>query len=281
MSFQKIDRLIKEHKNDKSALIGILQDIQKELNYLPRDALVRIAQGFDIPLSRIYSIVTFYKSFSLIPKGKHIATVCLGTACHVRGGKKIASEFESQLYINAGETTPDKEFTLETVNCVGACALGPVVIVDEQYFPHSTREKVKKIIEKHRGGLRKVDFKTDKRIFPVEVSCPFCNHSLMDQGHSIDGIPSIRVEISYGADRGWVRLSSYYGSYNVESELEVPIGTVVDFFCPHCGDDLAGAMDCFECDATMISMTVLGGGRLEICSRRYCKGHMLDLSNIK
>jgi NADH-quinone oxidoreductase subunit E len=281
INIREVNKIIDQHIRHSGALVTILQSVQEKYSYLPRTALEQVSKRLQVPTSRVFHVATFYKAFSLNPKGKHLSTVCLGTACHVRGAKKIASEFERQLNIKAGETTPDKEFTLETVNCVGACALGPVVVVDDKYFPHSTKENVKEIIGKYRGGLDKEDLKTDKRIFPVDVYCPFCNHSLMDQSHLIDGIASIRVMISFGNKQGWLRLSSYYGSYNVESQQEVPMRTVVNFSCPHCHEELVGTSSCVECDAPMIPMMVRGGGSLQVCSRRGCKGHMLDLSYIK
>jgi NADH-quinone oxidoreductase subunit E len=281
IDIREINRIIDQHIRHAGALITILQSVQEKYSYLPRAALEQVSKRLQVPTSRVFHVATFYKAFSLNPKGKHLSTVCLGTACHVRGAKKIASEFERQLNIKAGETTEDKEFTLETVNCVGACALGPVVVVDEKYFPHSTKENVKEIIAKYRGGLDKEDFKSDKRIFPVEVCCPFCNHSLMDQSHPVDGMASIRVMISFGSKQGWLRLSSYFGSYNVQSQQKVPMRTVVKFSCPHCRKELIGTSSCVECDAPMVPMMVRGGGSLQVCSRRGCKGHMLDLSYIK
>ncbi len=281
IDLREVNKIIDQHIRHAGALITILQSVQEKYSYLPRPALEQVSKRLQVPTSRVFHVATFYKAFSLNPKGKHLSTVCLGTACHVRGAKKIASEFERQLNIKAGETTPDKEFTLETVNCVGACALGPVVVVDGKYFPHSTKENVKEIIGKYREGLDKEDFKADKRIFPVEVYCPFCNHSLMDQSHLIDGIASIQVMISFGGKQGWLRLSSYYGSYNVESQYEVPMRTVVHFSCPHCHEEIVDTSSCVECDAPMVPMMVRGGGNLQVCSRCGCKGHMLDLSYIK
>ncbi len=127
------------------------------------------------------------------------------------------------------------------------------------------------------AGLDKVEVETDRRIFPLEVNCPRCNHSLMDPRFSIDGYPAIRVTVSFGREHGWLRLSSLYGSYNVESEYEVPKDAVVNFFCPHCHAELRGAAACPECGAAMVPMIVRGGGVVQICSRRGCRGHMLDL----
>ena len=272
-----IDKVIKDNGNGRAGLIPILQDIQVKYNYLPRDKLIYVAKKLAIPLVELYGVVTFYKSFSLKPRGKHLVSVCLGTACHVRGAPFIAEEFERQLDVSAGGTTSDKEFTLETVNCLGACALGPIVVVDGHYFSNVKTAKVKQILKKARAGLDKVEVKADQRIFPVEVSCPRCNHSLMDPSHLIDGYPSIRVTVSFGRKHGWLRLSSLYGSYNIESEYEIPMDTIVHNFCPHCHAELVRASNCPECGAPMVPMIVRGGGVVQICSRRGCRGHMLDL----
>jgi len=204
--------------------------------------------------------------------------VCLGTACHVRGAPIIAGEFERQLGISAGETTSDNEFTLDIVNCLGACALGPMVVVDGHYFSNVNTRKVKQILKRARVGLDKVEVKTDQRIFPIEVHCSRCNHSLMDPNHLIDGQPSARLTISFGQKHGWLRLSSLYGSYTLESEYETPMDTVTHFFCPHCHAELIGASNCPDCGAPMVPMIVRGGGMVQICSRRGCKEHMLDLN---
>ncbi|OQX92134.1 MAG: hypothetical protein B6D58_04540 [candidate division Zixibacteria bacterium 4484_95] len=265
-------------KSTSSGLISILEDIQARYGYLPEGSLRVVAEKTNRSLVDIYGVATFYRAFSLKPRGKHLISVCLGTACHVRGAPAIAEEFQQQLGIRAGETTSDKEFTLETVNCLGACALGPIVVADGHYFSSVKASMVNSIIEKTLAGLDKVEIKTDQRVFPVEVSCSRCNHSLMDTRHLIDGYPSIRVTVSFNHKHGWLALSSLYGSDNVDSEYPIPLDTIVNFFCPHCHTELIGSSDCAECGAPMIPMIVRGGGVVQICSRRGCKGHMLDLS---
>ncbi len=278
MSPENVSGIVEKHSGDRGGLISILQEIQARYGYLPADALRIVANKTGRSLVDVYGVATFYRSFSLKPRGKHLCSVCLGTACHVRGGPVIAEEFGRELGIGAGDTTADREFTLETVNCLGACALGPIVVVDGHYFSNVSPVKVKEIMDKARAGLDKVEVKADQRIFPVEVSCPRCNRSLMDPEHVVDGYPSIRVTLSFGREHGWLRLSCLYGSYTVESEYEVPMETVVNFFCPHCHAELIGASSCPECDAPMVPMIVRGGGVVQICSRRGCKGHMLDLN---
>ncbi|MFQ6066867.1 MAG: NADH-quinone oxidoreductase subunit NuoE [bacterium] len=146
-----VDEIIDRYKRKKSALIGILQDVQAEYNYLPKEALLRVRESLNIPLTQIYSIASFYKSFSLKPRGEHIINVCLGTACHVRGAVRILERIESDLRIKSGQTSRDSMFTLETVNCLGACALGPLMVVDGQYHGKMTPGKVEKVLKNYRG----------------------------------------------------------------------------------------------------------------------------------
>ncbi len=146
-TLQKVDDILEKHKALESSLISILQDIHNVFRYLPEDVLVYLAFRLGIPRSRIYNLATFYKAFSLKPRGKHIITVCMGTACHVRGAPRIVEEIERALGIKHGETSPDRLFTLETVNCLGACALGPIVVTDGQYKGNMTISQSTKLIE--------------------------------------------------------------------------------------------------------------------------------------
>lgn len=260
------------------ALIRDLEEIQARHGYLPEDELRALAERSGQSLVDVHGVATFYRSFSLKPRGRHLVSVCLGTACHVNQAPRIVAEVERLLAVRAGETTEDREFTLETVNCLGACALGPVVVVDGHYFPVVEVTGVEDILRRAREGLDTVRIEDDQRTFPIEVSCARCNHSLMDRRHMIDGHPSIRVTASFGNRHGWVALSALYGSHNVESEFEIPCDTVVHMFCPHCHAELIGGGRCVECEAPMVPMIVRGGGVVQICARRGCQGHMLDLS---
>ncbi len=130
MATQEVNRILKRYGNDATDIIAILQDVQQTYRYLPKDVMETLATKLDIPLSRVYHLATFFRAFSLEPRGKHELHVCMGTACHVRGAPRILEALERGLKIKAGETTKDLQVTLETVNCVGACALGPVVVVD-------------------------------------------------------------------------------------------------------------------------------------------------------
>ena len=146
---QKIDSILKTYEDEVGVLIQVLQDVNSEFNYLPENALRYISERLDIPLSQIYHVATFYTSFSLTPRGEHLIKVCQGTACHVRGGAKVLSEIQRILNIQPGETTSDLRFTLETVNCLGACALGPVVVIDDEYYS-TTSAKIEKLLKKYR-----------------------------------------------------------------------------------------------------------------------------------
>ena len=125
----------------------ILQDVQSRFQYLPEAALRRISTRLELSFAEIYGTASFYKAFSLEPRGQHIIQVCMGTACHVRGAQRILEEFERLLSIEAGQTTEDRLFTLETVNCLGACALGPIVTVDQEYHGNMTPGGVAKLID--------------------------------------------------------------------------------------------------------------------------------------
>jgi NADH-quinone oxidoreductase subunit E len=282
MNPKHIQKIIEDHHNgNQTGLISILEEIQAQYSYLPEEALRMVAQKLRCSLVDLYGVATFYKAFSLKPRGRHLISVCLGTACHVRGGEMIASEFQRQLGIKPGGTTSDNEITLETVNCLGACAIGPIVVVDGHYFSNVTVQKVKEIIPKARTGLDRIDIRSDERIFPVEVSCPHCNHSLMDKNKYIDGYPSIRVTVSFNLKHGWLRLSCLYGSFSVDHEYEIPFDEIVNFFCPHCHAELRSSSSCMKCSAPMVPLLVRGGGGMvQICSRRGCKGHMLDLTGV-
>ncbi|MCX7045602.1 MAG: NAD(P)H-dependent oxidoreductase subunit E [Candidatus Sumerlaeota bacterium] len=269
--------ILAKQDREQGGLIAILEGIQTKYGYLPEEALRILSDQTGRSLVDIYGVATFYRSFTLHPRGKHLVTACLGTACHVRSAPRIVEELQQQLGIKTGETTPDKQFTLETVNCLGACALGPVVVMDGHYFSKVRKSQIKQLLDKTIEGLDRIELGKDKRIFPIEVSCAHCERTLMDPAVAIDGYPSVKVAISVGPKRGWLRLSALYGSYNVSTEYDISMNTVVDFYCPHCEMELTDSCECLVCGAAMVSLAVRGGGVLQICSRRGCKGHMLDL----
>jgi NADH-quinone oxidoreductase subunit E len=133
-----------------TSVISIMEKVQAKYRYLPREALLLINERSNVPLSQLYSIATFYNAFSLNPRGKHSLHVCTGTACHVRGAVQILNRLTSQLQIAPGETTKDRLFTLETVNCLGCCALGPVAVMDDEYIGQLTTQKVDKLLKQTR-----------------------------------------------------------------------------------------------------------------------------------
>jgi NADH-quinone oxidoreductase subunit E len=144
-----IDGILDKHGLEQRALIPSLLAIQNTYNYLPADALKRVSERMKIPAIQVYQVASFYKAFSLKPRGKHIVTVCLGTACHVRGGELLLDQIDRLLHIKPGETTKDMQFTVEAVNCLGCCALGPVMVVDGKYFGSMVVSKVERVLNKY------------------------------------------------------------------------------------------------------------------------------------
>lgn len=146
MELERADKIIDRYQNKQGILIQLLLDVQSEFNWIPKELIVQISERLQIPLSHIYRVASFYKGMSLTPIGRHLVQVCLGTACHVRGGPKVLDKVEEALKVNAGETTKDMNFTLRRVNCLGCCALGPVVVVDGEYHGKVTSAKVEEIL---------------------------------------------------------------------------------------------------------------------------------------
>jgi NADH-quinone oxidoreductase subunit E len=145
----KLEPLLKKYKGTDGALIPILQEAQGLYGYLPEEVLASISKTLDIPLSRVYGVATFYSQFYLSRRGRHTVRVCRGTACHVRGGKHVLKAVQQVLGIGENQTTPDYQFTFETVACLGACALSPVLLVDKKYYGKLTPGKVEKILKQH------------------------------------------------------------------------------------------------------------------------------------
>ena len=143
-----MEKILDEFNKDQKELIHILHKIQAKHGYIPADTISQVSRHLKISESEIFGVLTFYKAFTLEPRGRHLITICMGTACHVRGAPAILDEFERKLDIKAGETAEDKMFTLETVNCVGACALGPIIIADDEYHGQMRTREVDKVIEK-------------------------------------------------------------------------------------------------------------------------------------
>jgi len=144
---QKVVAILDKYQRDRGLLVSILQDVQSEFYYLPRDVIEMVSGELAVPMSQVYGVATFFKAFSLKPRGRHLINVCLGTACHVRGAARIQDKLQRDLDIMPGETTKDARFTLESVNCVGACALGPMVIVDGKYHGQMNTDKVDSVLK--------------------------------------------------------------------------------------------------------------------------------------
>jgi NADH-quinone oxidoreductase subunit E len=149
MIMEQIDAIIDKYVNEEGVLIQLLLDIQRELNWIPKEAITRINERLKIPVSHIYRVASFYTVLSLKPRGRHLIRVCLGTACYVRGSPRILDSVERKLDIKAGDTTSDGKFTLETVNCLGCCALGPVIEIDGQYYGRLSSTNIAKMLSSY------------------------------------------------------------------------------------------------------------------------------------
>ncbi len=150
IDMNRVDGIIDRYEGERGVLIQMLLDLQSEFNWIPKEAIARISERMRIPKSQIYRIASFYKAMSLNPVGRHLIQVCLGTACQVRGAPKIMDRVKESLGIEEGETTPDMRFTLRRVNCLGCCAMGPVVVVDGNYHGKVTPSGVKDILQRYK-----------------------------------------------------------------------------------------------------------------------------------
>ena len=149
MSLDKVNEIIDRYGADRTASLAVLQDIQREYNYLPREALELVAERLSVPPGEVYHMATFYRSFTLRPKGEYCIRVCLGTACHIHGGPRILEAFERELGIKVGESTSDAKFSLEATSCLGACAQAPFVMVNEEPYAKMTTDRVGEIIKSY------------------------------------------------------------------------------------------------------------------------------------
>jgi NADH-quinone oxidoreductase subunit E len=145
----KIDKIIDKYQGDASALIQVLLEIQSENHWLPKEVLERVSKKLNVPLSRIQHIATFYKAFSLIPRGRHEIHICMGTACHIRGAPRVLDTVQDLTGIRPGETDLDLKFSLETVNCLGCCAMGPVMVVDEKYYGNTAPTNIEDVLKNY------------------------------------------------------------------------------------------------------------------------------------
>jgi NADH-quinone oxidoreductase subunit E len=147
MDAQRLESILSHYECDPWDLIPIMQDIQDSYSYLPKDELQEVSQRLKVPLTQIFSVATFFKMFSLVPKGRHQVKVCLGTTCHLRGGGRLVESLSNRLGVEPGYTTKDMQFSLETVGCLGSCAQAPVMMIDDKYFGRSSVDKVPKILK--------------------------------------------------------------------------------------------------------------------------------------
>lgn len=146
---KQLKKIISAYPKDRHYALAVLQDMQSKFNYVPEEGLKMLAEYLEIPESQLYSMATFYKALSLKPKGKHIIKICNGTACHLRGSMNLVSGLKRELGINPDETTADGKFSIELVNCLGACALAPVMLVDEKYHNRLTLEDVPRVLKEY------------------------------------------------------------------------------------------------------------------------------------
>jgi NADH-quinone oxidoreductase subunit E len=146
VDLKKLDGILGEYPREEASLIQVLQDVHRTYNYLPCDVLLKVSEKLEVPMAKVFSVATFYKAFSLTPQGDTIIRVCMGTACHIRGGGQLVEEIERLLGIAPDETTDDLKFTIKTVNCVGACAMAPVMIVGEKYQGGAKAAKMAKYL---------------------------------------------------------------------------------------------------------------------------------------
>ncbi len=145
-----VNKVAESHHRDRDMLIQVLLDLQGSLGWLSGETLAEVGRQLRVPITRVYQVASYYKAFSFAPRGRHSIRVCLGTACHVRGAGRVVEKMETDLGIRRTETTPDLRFTLETVNCVGCCALGPMVMIDDKYHGQVTGEKVSPLLAEYR-----------------------------------------------------------------------------------------------------------------------------------
>jgi len=144
----KVDKILEDYSHEKSALIAVLQEIENLYGYLPAWTLRQVSQKLEVPMIQVYGVASFYDAFHLKPRGKHLIRVCLGTACYLRGSTRVLEALERELGIKDGETTPDLEFSIQSVRCLGACALSPVMVIDEHYFDKVTPKKINSVLKR-------------------------------------------------------------------------------------------------------------------------------------
>ncbi len=261
------------------SLMATLIDIQGACRHLPRKALEILARRTGRSLVDLYGLVAFHPGLSLERRGVHQLSVCGGSACHVAGSRAVREELEHQLGIQLGETTADRSFSLHSAGCLGACAVGPVVVADGTCHRSVTPAGVGAIIGHCQGSHRQPPLDQDPCFFPVEVACPVCNASVLSHEHRLDGHRMVALDWTIGSQRGWVRLSSLWGDYRHVTEHPISRYTIARFFCPHCHAELQSEWLCPLCDGPLIPLVLRDGGMIRFCARRGCEEHMLDLGD--
>jgi NADH:ubiquinone oxidoreductase subunit E len=156
MSENALETILENRCSQPHQLIEVLQDVQETFGYISEEAMTAVSKELGVPVIEVYRVANYYKAFSLAPRGRHVITVCMGTACHVRGAPRMLDEVRGQLGIEPGQTTSDGMFTLERVNCLGACALGPIVVMDGKYHRNMTPNKLRKLVQSVRGTKKEV-----------------------------------------------------------------------------------------------------------------------------
>jgi NADH-quinone oxidoreductase subunit E len=147
-----VDTILQEYPREPASLIAVLQDLQEDQHYLPETALERVAEELQVPRNQVYHVATFYRAFSLTPRGKHLISICRGTACHVKGASRIADMIKTELHIDEGETTGDNMFTVQSVRCLGCCSLAPAMMIDRDVYGGVTPAKLRRIIKQYRNN---------------------------------------------------------------------------------------------------------------------------------
>lgn len=268
--------IIGRKADQRGGVIAVLQQIQSRYGYLPEEALRVVSERTGRSLVDIYGVATFYRAFSLTPRGKHLICACEGTACHVRGASRIVEELKNRLGIGPGETTPDELFTLETVNCLGACAMGPVMVIDGRYFSKVRTFDIRRLLEEAKAGFPQADDDRDGS-FPIEAHCPLCNHDLTDHETLVENLPSIRLVLVCDGRVGPCNVSALLDSTEIAGDAGLPDDALLELFCPHCHGALAGERTCESCESPMAKLAVKGGGMVHICLNRRCGSRRLDL----
>lgn len=260
-------------------IVPLLVKAQSAHGYLPMQVLEEIAARCGSTLEEILGIASFYPSMRLMRPGAHTITLCNGISCHARGSGGIIDEFERVLDLRSGESTWDNEFTLIEEYCLGICPFGPVVMLDNKYVFGVQRSDVAPLLlhaKSHGSG----EAPAEAAVFHVAAACPSCGESLMDAGHPIDGLPSILLIGVARHIQGWIRLSSVYSSYHIETEFPIDPGLVMNFYCPSCNAELAENEPCPECAAPTARLRMPGGASLLFCARRGCTAHKMVARDI-